>query len=249
MSVWLSKQDIINSESICIFADSSYRENYMDVKGITCPAICVTCNGTIIDQKYSLEYNSTSQRGELYALAMAVHESIKYRNYKYIRIFSDSLNGILALRERVFKWIERANAGLEYYDPAPNTLGAKNEDLIMSTIYNITMNNIPLELFHVKGHVNYSQYGSLMHAKRVFSHSNGITVPIDTELIRILSIFNDMVDRYSTFNLNKHIEDQFYKSKLTDAISIGYNNNFNYSAYHNLLILPEDRYNKYGRRE
>ena len=236
----LNVPDIMNPESICIFSDASYRTEYNNINGISCPSICTVHNDKIINQEFAIEYGCNSQRGELYALLMAIIEAVRFPGY-HIKIFSDNLNGVLALRERLFRWINLARRD------DSDDLDKKNIDVIMNAVYTIIENSIQIEFFHVKGHVNISIDNSVAHAKRVFAKSNHIRIGIDSELIKSLSYYNNMVDAYSTYNLNRFIEKYYYKSRLQDAITFDYDKNYNYSNYRELLILPENRYNKYKK--
>ncbi len=227
-------KDLFNENSICIFTDSSFKNksnNKNIAIGTTAPAVCIYNGTNLIDQTFNILHNTTTQQGELYAILLGVMKSYFYRNYKYIRLFSDSQVSIFGIRDRIFKWIRLTNEG-------QNILGdngtIKNQDYIMDIVYYILSNNIPLELYHVKGHVKQS-YDSILHAKKVFQSSNYITENIDDALIYMISNANNTVDKYSTEMLNKNINNISYDtSNLVSAISLGYTE-FDIKKYYNLI--------------
>ena len=105
----MKKADLFNKDSICIFTDSSFKSAKPGdprSPGTTAPAYCIYNGNICIDQGFHILHNSTSQQGELYALLLGVYNSFKYRNYKHIRIFSDSQNSIFSVRQWIFGWIE-----------------------------------------------------------------------------------------------------------------------------------------------
>ena len=227
-------KDLFNEESICIFTDSSFKNLSKDKNiaiGVTAPAVCIYNGTNLIDQTFNILHNTTTQQGELNAILLGVMKSYFYRNYKHIRLFSDSQVSIFGIRDRIFKWVRLTNEG-------QNILGdngtIKNQDYIMDIIYYILSNNIPLELYHVKGHVKQS-YSSISHAKKVFQSSNYINENIDDALIYMMSEANNTVDKYSTDMLNQNLYNPIYDtSNLKPCISLGYTR-FDTKKYYDLI--------------
>lgn len=231
----LKKLDMFNKNSICIFTDASYT-NFNGTNSV-CSGACVYFKDLLIDQTFDIMHNSTVQKGELHAILLGVQKAFEYRNYKSIRIFSDSQTSIFAIRDRIFNWIRR--------NKNENILGEdgtiQNLEFIMDIIYEILSNGIRIEFYHVKGHVKTNDYDSIKNAKKVFMESNHIAIPVEDELIYSLAIGNDQVDRYTGYMLENHYYDQIYNtSNLTKAVSIGYAP-FNVSKYHE-LVRKEDKY-------
>ena len=226
--------DLFNNNSICIFTDSSFKnesKNKSIAIGTTAPAVCIYNGTNLIMQDFKILHNSTTQQGELYAILIGIMKSYLYRNYKHIRLFSDSQVSIFGIRDRIFKWVRETNEG-------KNILGEdgtiKNQDYIMDIIYYILSNNIPIELYHVKGHVKKS-YDSILHAKKVFQTSNNINENIDDALIYMISNANNEVDNFSTRMLNQYINNPLYNILNTKSdMSIGYTQ-FNIKTYYNLI--------------
>jgi len=219
----MKKSDLFNDESICIFTDSSFKNQSKDrsvAVGTTAPAFCIYNGDKLIDQGFSILHNSTSQKGELYAVLLGIMRSYFYRDYKHIRLFSDSMNSIFAIRERIFTWVRSTNNG-------GNVLGENgrinNQDYIMDIIYYIISNNIPIEFFHVKGHVNPRFTSDIKHSTSVFKFSNNVIGHVDEALIYQLAEGNNYVDLYSTTKLKQHLNNPLYFTDgLTPALTIGY---------------------------
>lgn len=218
------RQDLFNKESICIFSDSSFtnESGRRDIAiGTTAPAYCVYQNDMLIEQGFHILHNSSSQQGEMYAVLLGIMAAYKYRNFKHIRLFSDSQNCIFAIRDRIFKWVRETNNGR-------NTLGdngrISNQDFIMDAIYYLISNNIPMEFYHVKGHVNVRKYNDIIGAKSLFLRSNFKRPEgIEDALIYQISNNNNCVDTYSTSMLHMYkSDDRFNIDGLVPAVTIGY---------------------------
>ena len=227
-------KDLFNENSICIFTDSSFKNMSNDKNvaiGVTAPTICIYKKFELIEQDFKILYNSTTQQGELYAILLGVMKSNLYRNYKHIRLFSDSQVSIFGIRDRIFKWVRATKEGKQFLGENGYI---KNQDYIMNIIDYILSNNIPIEFYHVKGHVKKS-YESLINAKRVFQTSNNINGYIDDALIYMISDANDIVDNYSTEILNKNIHNPEYDtSNFIIGGKMGYYD-FDVKKYYNLI--------------
>jgi ribonuclease HI len=227
-------KDLFNKDSICIFTDSSFKNESKEKSiaiGTTAPAVCIYNGTELISQDFSILHNSTTQQGELYAILIGVMKSYLYRDFKHIRLFSDSQVSIFGIRDRIFKWIRETNEGKSILGENGSI---KNQDYIMDIVYYILSNNILIELYHVKGHVKRS-YDSIVHAKKVFQSSNNINEFIDDALIYMISDANNTVDNYSTQMLNKNMYNPAYSTiGLTNGISIGYSP-FDTKTYYELI--------------
>lgn len=153
-------------------------------------------------------------------MLLGVMAAYKYRAYPHIRLFSDNQNAVFAVREWIFKWVMETNNG-------KNTLGPEgrinNQDYIMDIIYTIISNNMFIELYHVKGHVNIKDRESVLNSKYLFERSNPFVGRVYDDLIYMLAMGNNAVDEYSTVMLRSHIGDERYNVEgFTPAVTIGY---------------------------
>lgn len=216
MSTVLTRNWLFNKKSISIFTDSSYT-NYNNLN-TACPGYCIYWDDILIEQGFDIKQNTSSQRGELYAILMGIYNSYKYRNYN-LRLFSDSQTSIYAIRHRIFNWVNKQNQG-------QNILGdngcIQNQDIIMDIIYTILNNNVHIEFYHVKGHVKSFDKESVENAKRVFISSNiyGFSYDVDDKLINCIIQGNNQVDKYTGFMLDKYVLDaEFNKQNLINGIT------------------------------
>lgn len=220
----MKKYDLFNSDSICIFTDSSFKK-YKHLPtttavGVTAPAFCIYRGDYLIEQGFHILHDSTSQQGELYAMLLGVMASYKYRNFPHIRLFSDNQNAVFSVREWIFKWAMETANGRRTLGPDGRI---NNQDYIMDIIYTIISNNIYLELYHVKGHVDIKNRDSIQTSRSLFERSNPWVGRIDDPLVFQLAMGNNAVDEYSTVMLRDHIYDDRYSTKdLVKAVEIGY---------------------------
>lgn len=223
----LKRNKIFNDRSVCIFTDAGCH------KGDVCAGFCTYRNDILIDQDYNILRNETSQRGELFGILMGVMNSFVYGSLGYqVRLFSDSLNSVLAIRNRIFKWVKMTESGEEIYLGPDGSI--KNQDFIFNIINEILSNGINIEIYHVKGHVNLYNQESFLHAKQVFMESNNIDA-VDNELIKQIAISNDQVDRYLGAMMNIHQYDNNPNDKLVNAVSYSYNNDLDLERYSQLV--------------
>lgn len=239
------KEDFFNDETICIFTDASSQESIFS-EGIrspyTAPAYCIYHNNMCIEQGATILLNSTSQQGELYALLLGVQAAVKYKGFK-IKIFGDNQNAIIGIRDWLYKWVIETNN-------FRSTLGQhgriKNQDYYMDIIYTILSNQIPIELYHVKGHVDIKNVGSLNHAKELFVRSNPfIGDDLTDELAYFIAMGNTVVDNYSTTILKSYIENRDCATSGEFAVHFDYSK-FNMNEYLS-LVNRNGHYRQFNR--
>lgn len=227
--------DLFNETSVCIFTDSSFRKNdncSTSYIGTAAPAYCVYHNNVCIDKGFQLIYDATSVQGELHALLLGIRASARYKNYT-IRLFSDNQTAICAVRDWIFNWVKETHSGKATLGPKGRI---KNQPLIINIIQCIMYNNIPIELYHVKGHVNVNIGYKLNQAKQMFLTNNYLNIPaefVDDQLIQALAIGNNDVDQYSTEMLKMYYFDPNFK-KMNDLIQIGFKT-FDLNKYSTLI--------------
>ena len=232
--------DFFNDHSICIFTDSSFKrnENCSDSYiGTAAPAYSIYHNNVCIYKGFQLIYDATSVQGELYAVLLGVQAAGRYQGYQ-IRLFSDNQTAICSVRDWIFDWVRETHDGKQTLGPKGRI---KNQPIIMNIIQAIIYNNMPIELYHVKGHVNIYSAEKMKKAKDVFIASNYGYFPsdcIDDKLIQAIAIGNNDVDRYSTEMLKMYYQDRRFS--LIEPIRIGYHS-FNLAQYR-LLVNSRNIY-------
>ncbi len=203
----ITRKALNNKGAVNIYTDASI---YKILVGgnvqvtIGCPGFIVVHNDHIIDQGYTILKNTTSNKAELNAILLGVRAAKEYGNNGYVcRLFSDSQLSVFAIRDRIFTWIENAN-GTDGKLYTVDGTEVKNLTEIMSIIYTIIENDIPIDIYHQKGHVNEKDIRSIIHAREVFCTSN-CNLDIDLEFIYSISYYNNYVDNMTRTNLHNHI--------------------------------------------
>ena len=188
--------DIFNDYTLNIFTDASvYSE---DKKWFaSCPgAVCVIGN-TIIDRHQYIVCDSTNNEGEIMAIRLGVYFALKYRNnVRQINLFSDSKICIQGLTNWIYSWVNNINSNGSLYTNSNKPVA--NQEIIKSIISDIVSNDLHINFFHVKGHVDIRKDSDIYHAMKVFKVSNGLD--IEYKLAKQISYYNNSVD-ISTRNL------------------------------------------------
>lgn len=192
---------LFNVNTLNIFADASIKQkedgNYISCSGALCVITKNDGSTEVIDQDYIVLDNSTNNRGETYAVYMAVLFALKYRyQFDVINVISDSQFVIYSLTKWIFKWINNIKDD-SYINASGNEVA--NQDFIKMIINTIIMNNIYINFYHQKGHANTNSKTS--KAKHVFYKSNGIM--LDDFEVKSICYYNDMVDIYSRYKLEE----------------------------------------------
>ncbi len=227
--------DFFNDHSICIFTDSSFKRNEKcsdSYIGTAAPAYSIYHNNVCIDKGFQFIYDATSVQGELYAVLLGIQAASRYKLNYEIRLFSDNQTAICSVRDWIFDWVKETYDGKQTLGPRGRI---KNQPIIMNIIQSIVYNNIPIELYHVKGHVNIYNPEKMDNAKMLFLTSNCFHLSpdnIDDKLIQAIAIGNNDVDQYSTEMLKMYYQDRRFRT--VEPIEIGYHS-FDLAKYRMLI--------------
>ena len=194
--------DIFNPNTLNVFVDASIKK--ININGIEetigCPGyVVVACNDnyhlSVLDSGQTILRNSTNNESEISAIKLGMQKILEYRkDYDIINLFSDSKICIFGLREWIFKWIVCQDEGILYGSSGV----VSNQEIFKSIIKMIIDNDIYVNLYHQKGHV--STDSKIPNAINVFEVSNNIKC--DFRTMKILSMYNDMVDKDTKRYLN-----------------------------------------------
>lgn len=226
--------DIFTPDAINIFTDASIKKLHSG-ETIGC-AGCILVFGELINRNiqeyYQIIRDTTSNNSEIKAVRLGIQNVLRYKNqYNKIRLFSDSQISIFGIRDRIFNW-KYINGTYIGTEGTP----IKNQDIFLEIVYTILENNLNIEFYHQKGHVDYGPK-SINNAMHVFIASNNIREYVDESFIKQISIFNNMVDNNSrnyldNFNSNyEYLEPLHFKSVL-----------FNKNKYLNLIKRKDNYY-------
>lgn len=201
----------LTKDTLYLFCDASI----LNVQGtqdyIGCPGVIVAehdneGNLKPLYSKTKLLSYTTNNNSEITAILLGVYEALKNRNrHSKIKLFSDSMICIFGLRLWILSWIENVNNGILY---SSSGQPVANQDIIKHIIQLIAENDLKIELYHQKGHVT-STPRSLEQAKNVFYKSNGIS--LNDEEIKIISYYNDMIDKLTKNELAIHYSNPLLK--------------------------------------
>lgn len=190
------KETFVNDYTLNIFTDASLRKGDSPETTSTCAAAIAFVGENIIDRQYRIYMGETSNYGEIKAVRLGVELALAHREYNSINLFSDSQISIYGVRDRVFNW-RIINEQLVGY---ANKI-IKNQTEFLDVINLVTDNNLNINFYHQKGHVDTTNIKSLLYARSTFFDSNrpfGSTqTNTDIAFIKYISNCNDMVDHYS----------------------------------------------------
>lgn len=185
---------------INIFTDSSIISKEMEYEDGSKIQYYIACSGAIYcikpkatkryrnifrnlkveDQYYQLYYDSTNNRGELYAILQGIYLGMKYLKLNpktHINILSDSKISIFGLRDWIFNWYYNSKNGIMYGSGGE----VKNQDIILDIINTIVSNDIKVRFYHLRGHRDVNKLTSLQEFKNSFYKENGINIDMYEE--------------------------------------------------------------------
>jgi len=236
----LMYNDIFNDRTLNIFTDASMTKYNNETIG--CHGVISVTTHTILERRsfssgdnsrsLGITRYSTNNDSELRGILQGVFFALKYRNdFEIINLFSDSMISIMGLKVWLNNWVQNVRNGIMY-----STSGeVMNQELIKDIIFTILNNNLSINLFHQKGHVNSK---NIQQAKQTFIKTNGLNCDVDMKLIETISNCNDIIDNITRENLKLYM-DNFYqddinKEKLSRAICFDIDQ-FNLKKYNKLI--------------
>lgn len=215
--------NIFKDNVINIFTDASVLNNNTG-ETISCSgAVMVMNNEDVSDIRHSVQVlrDSTNNHGEIMAINLGIDFAIDITNYSRennlpipeINLFSDSKISVCGLRQWIFNWINCSTKGVMF---SSSGKPVANQDIYKSIVYKIVINNINLNLYHQKGHVNERKEKSVINAQRVFNESNGTRVD-NLDLIRRLSHYNNMIDQLTRDYLYIEKNEGLFNTKVENT--------------------------------
>lgn len=216
-------QDIFNENTINIFTDGSILNKDSTGETIGCPgAILVRTNKrySYMDKEtVEIVRNTTNNNTEIRAILLGLR--LLYGNLDFskplprINLFSDSKICVFGLREWIYNWVNCNINGVMY-----NSSGVEvaNQEIFKYIILMILKNNIPIKLYHQKGHVNVNSEKYINKAIQTFNVSNYCRTS-DIELIVEISTYNNYIDNLTRDYLHKMNYEGHFREKHPDIIN------------------------------
>lgn len=153
----------------------------------------IGCSGAICKEnllsKFEIHRDSTNNISEISAIRLAIELAIE-NNWTSINIWSDSQWSIYGLTKWNRKWLSNIDNYI-----LKNSTGeyVKNQEIFLSIMDTIVKNNIKVNFYHIKGHVNTNDIKSINHAISVFNSSNSLS--ISREDMFIAATMNNLIDK------------------------------------------------------
>lgn len=171
-----------------IFCDASIK-TFSNQRTFSC-AGAVSGTG---ETKIEILPDATNNKGEITAIFLAVklaQELLQNTTEPVtINIYSDSKISVYGLKFWMNKWVEMMYNGVLY---TPQGDRVKNQEIFIQIYDFLARNNLKINLYHCKGHVNVMNEKQMVNAANVFYESNGF-MP-DRDLLTRVSFYNDKID-------------------------------------------------------
>lgn len=155
-------------------------------------AICMENNNIC---KFEILRDSTNNISEITAVKLAVELALEHRDkFDIVNIWADSQWSIFGLTKWIRSWMKNSYNGIMY-----NSSGeaVKNQQIFLSIMKLIIQNNLKVNFYHIKGHVDTHNIKSINNAVSVFNRSNGTTISRDKI--------------YASVNMNNLVDNQTRK--------------------------------------
>lgn len=179
---------------INLFCDAS-----IDIdRKIACGGCVITMQDPMgareIGSRLILQTNATNNSSEILAIWAGVAEALKLRNQypgAVFRLFSDSKISLYGLRDWMKNWINNSRSGRNLISSSGTPV--KNQQRFIHIYNTIIENNLRIELYHQRGHVNEGRV-PINIARAQFIKANKVP-PEGLGLdIEYLCYYNDMID-------------------------------------------------------
>lgn len=199
--------------AINIFTDASIAR-YHNNKFISSSGYIAVYNGQILSKDYKIFSESTNNYGELYAIKMGVEYAMEVGRETdlFLNIISDSLISINSIRKWIFEWKYSQSNPLLLLTKQGNIVS--NQDIILTIVQNIIYSGIHINFYHILGHKNSSDIGSIFKVKEDFKKNNNLEdTTIPDEIISEMIDYNNMIDEYSRSQLYTIVKNKKYNSE------------------------------------
>ena len=166
----------------------------------------IGCSGAILTEdttinRYLITRDSTNNIAEVLAVKLAVDLALELR-LKEVNIWADSQFAIFGLTTWLSSWIKNSKNNVLYNSSG---LQVKNQQLFLGIVRTIIDNNLRVNFFHIKGHVNNQE--SMIHAKSVFNRVHNADISEDDLSLAVK--MNNLVD-----NNTRNLLDEYKTAEL-----------------------------------
>lgn len=202
----ISKDIVFTENTLNIFTDASIKQRNCG-ETIGCAGALAYIGDNFVDKQLEIIRNTTNGDSEIKAIEIGVKLALMYRNrVTNINLFSDSKISISGLREWIFKWVQ-VSSGTELIksDGQP----VLHQEVYLRIINMILDNNLRINFYHQKGHVNIGNNKSLENTKDLFIKHNYLQHDVNLDLIKEISHMNILIDTETRYMVNNcNIQEQ-----------------------------------------
>lgn len=191
------------TDTLNIFTDASVSGNYTGYGAIALGNIKVIDNNpdSIITKIAADVEPGTNNLGEIKAIRLGVLLALELKrthNINRVHLFSDSKISIMGLRNWCLNWMKYYKDGVLYKNSS-YTETVANQEVFLSIIKTIIENNLNIDLYHCRGHINYKNSTMMQNALNSFYESNGFY--ITNQVLVSIVCANDAIDNYTRLEL------------------------------------------------
>lgn len=153
-------------------------------------AICAENNNLC---KFEVLRDCTNNIAEITAVELAIRLALENRElFDEVNIWADSQWSIYGLTKWNRSWVRNM---INYIMFNSSSEAVKNQHLFLGIMKLIVDNNLKVNFYHIKGHVDEKNIKSINHAVSVFNRSNNATISRDKMYSAV--IMNNMVDNHT----------------------------------------------------
>ena len=155
----------------------------------------IGCSGAICSEnknlaKYEISRDSTNNISEITAIKLGVELALENRDkFDIVNIWSDSQWSVFGLTKWIRSWYNNYSNYALYNSSGEEV---KNQQIFLEIIKLIIDNNLKVNFYHIKGHVDPKRIKSVKHAVAVFYRSNDMRISRDK--IYNAVIMNNLID-------------------------------------------------------
>lgn len=196
-----------------IFTDASITKT---IYGETIGCAGAVCLELAKEKRYEILRDSTNNISEITAIKLAVQMAIDNRDwYDRFNILSDSQWSVFGLTKWNRSWMNNMDNYMMKNSSGENV---KNQEIFLAIMKMIVNNDININFFHVKGHVDPHNIKSINNATSVFQKSNGVSVSRNT--VFTIAQMNNYVDNTTRNMLEdfKNVPPEYYKRGIINPI-------------------------------
>ncbi len=205
-----------NPDVVNIFTDGSMYMNTHTRETIGCAGALIVDSNKVTTKYTQILRDSTNNECEIYSIILGIDAAARrglFNGTNTINLFSDSQICIKGLKEWSFKWITNIRDGRLI---SSSGMEVANQELFAYLMTNIVNNNLRINFYHQKGHINPSSRKDIDKASRVFSISNYCKlIEIDRRFIQEIAYYNDMVDLFTKAELDSRRCNGEFDTKVT----------------------------------